>query len=269
MNEFTQSAITFFVVVSDKVIIPHYDVSKSNIAIITNNFLIEWKNFIRSLQQRYVKHNNLNTELLQLQSDGFNIIHKNNYFISLPTNFFGGYIYNFPDLFDASNLQIQQFISNTNIHLNDLKIRSSKPIITIDYHLNPFNFINLDIDSIWIANLAIKQHETIHKNILISIIVWWLYHNNESTNRYDDIAMQLLSLCTPEIFKCHFFIMLYTRFIELNCNPIIKWCNHNINNIIWDEDYISDTPTKHLDICKHIFIHPLFLKELKRRNITI
>ena len=262
-----RQAIKFINIPSDKVIVPIFDVSKANFTYIDIDFLDSWKTFINNLNEQYKidkDHKLFITEL----SKNYKTVTNNTYNIMLPPYFRGGIIYNFPDLYKANNNQLIKFVEQTKIKLSDILIRTSNKQICVNLKIEPETFVNLDFSNYdWLVEQA-KIND--NKKIWISIVIWWNYKNDtkiktlEEKNNFIELIEKY---CTPEIYYCNYYIMLFSRIKQLGNLELINWAKKNITNIIWDEDLLSDTPTFSIEKCKGEINNIMFTRELQRRGL--
>lgn len=263
-------AIYFVLVPSNKLIIPCFDVSKAKT--IKENLIQEWDEFIITMQKKYDGDNSYDVFVNNLKKE-YKVVINNNITIGLPIHFEGGLIKNFPDLYNANNNQLIDFVKKTKITLDKIKIRTGEKQVVCTYNIHPVNFLNLNFtDSIWLAEQAKLQN---NKKIWISIVVWWKYRStsipgNSNVGKYrnsEDIVYLIENYCLPEIYNCDFFIMLTARALELNDHNLLSWIEKSKSKILWDSDALSDTPQSHIYKCKDFFHNQLFINECKRCGI--
>lgn len=259
-------AISFIYIPSDKVVIPHFDVSKAKMNDINDQFLSLWQQFINEKQQLFNQYDRNISKFINILGLQYNIIINNDYLVMLPPHFTGGLINNFPDLYHATHNQLTEFINKTQMKLNEILIRTSEKQILVNMKLHPTTFLNLSFsDTRWLIDQAKKQSSKI---IWLSIVIWWRYRDNNAVT--DDSLISLLEThCIPDLYYCNYYVMFYARVLELDNKNLIKWCENHLINVIWDEDLLSDTPSYHLEKCKNVITHDLFMKELVRCGIAI
>lgn len=244
-----KEAIYFVYIPADKVLIPCVDISKISMEKINKDFIQDWYNFIKNLQINYRKHENLDQTIDNL-SKNFEIKTIENYFIILPKGFKGGFVKNYPDLFNASHEQIVNFIEKTNSMLDDIFIRTSEKIHIINMKIHPLTYLNLNIEnSDWALTKARK------KIIYISILVWQNYREKD---KFICNIELIEKYCTPDIYNCDNYIMLFSRALNSKSNNLIDWCRNNKNKIIWDRDLLNDIPIYHRNICENELDFPDF-----------
>jgi len=259
MNE-QVNAIYFVVVIGDRLIIPCFDVSNCNMKHIDHEFLSNWRSFIHSLQMQFVS---VEKSITYLQFNGYHIKWDNDYTTVLPPHWKGGFIYNFPDLYDASSDQIFEFLERSLIDLDDLLIKNNSKHYVVNFKITPETFINLSLcNSARLSKIADDQKSS--KRIWMSIIIWWKYHDDDISS--SDLVEMLEKHCFPDIFRwCNYFIMLYGRAIELKDEKLLSWLNQNMSKVLWDEDLLSDVSTYHIHLCSKQIENIQFKREFTRR----
>jgi hypothetical protein len=255
------NAIYFVVVIGDRLIIPCFDVSRCDMKQIDHEFLSHWRSFIHNLQMQFVS---VEKSVTYLQSNGYQIKCDGDYTTVLPTHWKGGFIYNFPDLYDASSDQIFEFLERSLIDLDDLLIKSNSKHFVVNFKVTPETFINLSLNnSSRLAKIADDQKSC--KRIWLSIIIWWKYHDGD-TSSVENLVEIIEKHCLPDIFRwCNYFIMLYGRAIELKDDILLSWLNHNMSKVIWDDDLLSDVSTYHMHLCSNSIDNTQFKREFARR----
>ena len=77
--------------------------------------------------------------------------------------------------------------------------------------------------------------------------------------------------CCPKIYdRCNWFIMLHARAKLNSITELLVWINNNKNNVKWDEDLLSDTPSFAFNECYEEYINnPVILHEVGKRFINV
>lgn len=258
-----KNAIQFVVVERDKLVIPCFLVHLCDLENITVTFISDWFAFVKNLQKTYVS---MQQSVYQLKQSGYKVIEDNNYTVILPTHWKGGFISNYPDLFECSGDQVFEFLSRSQVELDTLLIKNNQKHHVVNYKPNPTTFVNLSIaNSALFSKLAEKQGCS--ARIWLSIVIWWRY--NENDDSFYALQTDLVKeYCQPEIFLCNNFIMVYARAQQLGNTELINWLRENINRIKWDEDLLSEVSQYHMNTCKDVdFENDIFTREKKRRNL--
>lgn len=256
-------AISFIIVRPDRLIIPCFDITLCSLNLINNTFMSTWKQFIQQLQRSFI---NLETTIHSLSS--YPITYNDRQTVFLPPHWTGGFVYNNPDFYNATNDTIITFINNANIQLDDMMIRNDPTQYLVNYKITPYIFINLNIeDCETLFKLAINQDSS--PRIYISIICWWNYHKDDGSS-CNNLYKYVEQYCCPEIFKCSYFLLFMSRMIAIQYDKMVQWCVNNIDKVKWDSDYLADTPTFCFEICggKNVITNPLFRTELQRRGLS-
>jgi len=83
----------------------------------------------------------------------------------------------------------------------------------------------------------------------------------------DDEWIKILNeYCCPKLYiRCNWFLMIHARAIINNSEKLINWINVHKNNIVWDEDLLSDTPSYAFNECYHYYDNQYISNELGRR----
>ena len=289
-----ESGLSFVINSEDKIIIPQLDVSKCDIEMFNSNTLNEWYDFCRNQDGSFcnVKNKLKNYKLVNKQNSSV--------LIKIPYNFNGCIWKNYPDLYNCDGEQILLFLEKTRSKLSDILIKTSPSEYVITCNITPETFSNLSISNYSkLIEILIENGET-NSTIWCSVACWWNYTNQLSNQKYtailknglvqnyvekyelrkeethsnflfdnDDEWIYILNeYCYQKLYiRCNWFLMTHARAILNNSVKVLNWINEHKNNIIWDEDLLSDTPSYAFDECYQYYDNEYITKELGRRFI--
>ena len=254
-------AISFAINKLDRCFIPCFDVSRSPISLITHSFIESWREFIAQLIIKFKKCEFVQIELWTTANYATTYITQN---IILPAHFTCGILDNYPDLYECNSSQVCAYLKNSNQSLKDIYIRTGKNTKMVNMRVCPETFMNLNTKCSDIMLLTIDQ-QCISPIIIATILIWWNNHlyidpttNNENT---DNLVYYASTYCAEYLFKmCNYYVMLYSRAITINNVALQQWLSQNLIYVEWDDDMLSDVPSNHIYICRHISNNTRFQK---------
>jgi len=264
MSLFSNKHVYFYSVKADKLLIPVFDVCRvTDFSQITNTFIADWKAFIDNINALCI--NNINDLCNHINSLGYSITDKPKSVIKCMTTNNVCVVYNFPDLYLATETQTIQFLSMSNITLNEIKLRNDRDILSN---------MQLNHDSIHCLNIDTKEKicpfitDLTREGILIAVLIWWGYHPNDSSvqNKALNIITELDRRNSKKLYYCDNFLRILVN--QKNNKCVIHWCCVNMDKIIWDEDMLGDLETCYLDQAKsYVKTESMFVNECKKRGL--
>ena len=290
-----QNGISFIISREYNLIIPQLDVSKCNIESFDIHTIPAWKTFVQTFDGDFT------TAIQKLKKKKYPITENNKCMIKIPYNYTSCIWENSPDLYNCTGEQVLCYLEKTQYKLSELCIRVSPSHPLVDCNITPETFLNLSISNYArLSEIMIANGET-NPMIWCAIACWWNYSTETATNTFlkrtingpvetytetdeirkretttvndvlenDDLWIKILNeYCCPKIYsRCNWFLMLHARInINKSCKGM-QWINENKENIVWDEDLLSDTPSYAFNECYTYYDNPFIANELGKRFI--
>lgn len=238
MSIFHPECVYITVVTPDRLLIPCFNVAKCNLNQVDDCTIANWKKLISRWQSQF---ETLGQSIDMLTKTGYKIVYADNYSLPLPSRWQGGFVSNFFDFFDASSEQIFEFIELTNISLDSIRIKNFDREHVCNYAPTMHTFINLSFaNSQRLANIAIKEQSS--QRICMCILAWWAYGKDDKSTNGEMLEFARQSLYLKSKTRCDYYIMLVTRAQQLENTEMLKWLFNWTEQIVWDQDLLSDLP---------------------------
>ena len=289
--ELFANGLSFIISLEYNLVIPHLDVSKTNIDLFNSNTINEWKQFIHSFGNDY------KTVVKLLKARKYKTIEKTNLTLKIPFGYKTCIWETYPDLYNCSDTQVLLFLEKTQTRLSDIRIKTSPSQTVVEFYVSPETFTNLCMSNYQkLTEILIHNGET-NATMWCSVACWWNYSNGLSEQNYiqttptgfidkhetrkqeisvdssfenDDTWIKILNdYCCPKLFtRCNWFMMLHARAILNKSVKMLEWIEENKKYVVWDEDLLSDTPTYAFNECYKYYDNiPMFANELIKRGI--